>query len=138
MIGNHVAESASMIVVSAARTDAKCFGGGDLQMIDIAAVPDRLEDAVGKAEDDDVLNRLFAEIMVDAVNLALVEHFSERAIESAGGFEIVAEGFLDNDATPMTAGFLNQPAGSELMHDFVNEVRSARERVKCLARRAGA
>src|SRR5882757_1665879 len=133
MIGNHVAESASLIVVSAARTDAQSFGGGDLQVIDIAAVPDRFEDAVGKAEDDDVLNRLFAEIMIDAINLTFVERLFQRGVESASRLEIMAERFLDNDATPVISGFLNQSGVSELMNNFREKIWSDREMVEVVA-----
>ena len=41
-------------------------------MIDVAAVPDRLEDSVGEAERQDVLHRFFAQIVVDAVDLLFV------------------------------------------------------------------
>jgi hypothetical protein len=36
------------------------FGDSDLDMVDVVAIPNRLEDAVGEAQDHDVLDRLFA------------------------------------------------------------------------------
>ena len=45
------------------------LGVCDLNVIDVLPVPQRLEDAVGKTKDQQVLHRLFAEIMIDAINL---------------------------------------------------------------------
>ena len=49
-----------MFVVAAAPLDAETLGDRDLHVIDIAAVPDRLENAVGEPKDQDVLNGFFA------------------------------------------------------------------------------
>ena len=57
------------------------FGNGDLHMVNVLAIPDRLEDAIGKAENQQVLHRLFAEIMVDAVDLRLGEGAGDLVIE---------------------------------------------------------
>ena len=70
---HHVADGARLVIIAAARADAEAFGHGDLDVVDIVAVPDRLEDAVAKAEDEDVLHRLLAQVVVDAVDLLLVE-----------------------------------------------------------------
>ncbi len=69
MVRNHVAESARGFIEPAAMLDAYGFGRGDLHVIDVIAVPERLDDVVGEAKDHDVLDGFFAEIVVDAVNL---------------------------------------------------------------------
>ena len=43
-------------------------------MVNVIAVPERFEDAVGEAEDQDVLHRILTQVMVDAVDLLLFEH----------------------------------------------------------------
>ena len=73
MIGNHVAKCAGGFVKAAAMFDAHGFGGGDLHMVDVIAIPERLDDAVGEAEDHDVLDGLFAQIVIDAVDLVFGE-----------------------------------------------------------------
>ncbi len=78
--GNHVAQSTGSIEVAATHLDANGFGIGDGDVIDVTAVPDGLEDAVAEAEDHDVLHGLFAEVMVDAVNLFFREHFLDVLI----------------------------------------------------------
>ncbi len=50
------------------------LGHGDLDVIDIVAVPQRLENRVGKTEDEDILDGLFAQVVVDAVDLILIEY----------------------------------------------------------------
>ena len=58
--GHHVAQRARLVVVAAAPLDADRLGDGDLHVVDVAAVPDRLEDAVAEAERQDVLDGLLA------------------------------------------------------------------------------
>ncbi len=76
------------------------FGDGDLHVVDVAAVPDRLEDGVGEAEEQDILGSLLAQVMVDAVDLALVEDVVHRPVELLGRGQVAAEGLLDDDAPP--------------------------------------
>jgi hypothetical protein len=44
------------------------------------AAPQRLEDTVAEAEGQNVLNRLLAEIMIDAIDLLLVEDTQDLAV----------------------------------------------------------
>src|ERR1700733_1557222 len=98
-----VAESARSLVERPATLDADALGCGDLDMIDIVAVPDVFEDAVGEAEDEDVLHRLLAEVVIDAEDLVFVEDLVDLVVESSGGFEVVAERLLDDDTDPVFA-----------------------------------
>ena len=83
MVLDHVAQRARFLVISAAAFHADRFGRRDLHMIDISAVPQRLEDAVAEAEGHDVLDRFLAQIMVDAVDLAFLEALLQAAVEFA-------------------------------------------------------
>ena len=56
MVRHHVAQRAGLLVEPAALLDADRLGGGDLHMVDVIAIPDRLEKAVGKAQRHDVLD----------------------------------------------------------------------------------
>ena len=73
-------------------------------VVDVVAVPDGLEDAVGEAEDEDVLDGLFAEVVVDAEDLVFVEDGVDLVVELDGGVEVVAEGLLDDDADAALIG----------------------------------
>jgi hypothetical protein len=68
---------------SRARADAEVLGGGDLDVVDVVAVPHRLEQEVGEAEREDVLHRLLAEVVVDAEDLRLAEGSRRRVACSA-------------------------------------------------------
>ena len=70
---DHVAEGAGFLVEVGARADPEGLGDVDLDVVDVVAVPDRLEQAVGEAQGEDVLRRLLAEEVVDAEDLLLVE-----------------------------------------------------------------
>ena len=109
VVRHHVAQRAGIIVVTAALLNANSLRHGDLYVIDVTAVPDRLEDSVRKAECQDVLNGFFAEIVVDAVDLFLAGYAQELLIEGLGGFQVVPEWLFNNDATPVLAIFLHQP-----------------------------
>jgi hypothetical protein len=50
-------------------------------MVDIATVPDRLIERVGKTEGENVLNRLFTEIVVDPINLGFHEQTVQELIQ---------------------------------------------------------
>src|SRR5215472_3046629 len=101
MVGNHIAQGTRHVKVSAALFHADGFGNGDLYVINVAVVPDGLEDAVAEAKHQDVLDRFFPEIVIDAVDLAFGEYPLDFLIEIFGGPEIVAKGFLKNDAAPV-------------------------------------
>src|SRR5262245_44288387 len=102
MVGNHVAQGARLIVVAAARFDAQGLGDRDLYVVDVAAIPQRLEDAVGKAKDEDILHRFLAEIVIDAINLVFAEHSAQFLVEGAGRSEVATKRLLDDDATPLS------------------------------------
>src|SRR5436309_7625122 len=63
-----VAQHAGPVVVRPAFADRQGLGHGDLHVIDVAMVPDRLEQRVGEAEHEQVLHRLFAKVVVDAID----------------------------------------------------------------------
>ena len=117
MILDHIAEGASAFVVGATGFDAEGFGGGDLDMIDVAVIPEGLEDFVGEAEDHDILGGLFAEEMVDAEGLAFGEGFANDGVEIFCGGEVSAEGFFDDHAGPGAVGGFVEASVGEVLED---------------------
>src|SRR5437016_12273314 len=61
VVRNHIAQCASGIEISTTLFHADGFRIRDLDVVNVAAVPDWLKDRVIKPEDHDVLYRLFAE-----------------------------------------------------------------------------
>ena len=45
----------------------------NLYMIDVVAIPQRLEHRIGKAKYENVLHRFLAEIMIDAIRLRFIK-----------------------------------------------------------------
>ncbi len=56
MVLDYVAQSAGLLVEGTAALDAEGFGDGDLNVVNVVALPDRLKYAVGKTENEEVLN----------------------------------------------------------------------------------
>ncbi len=75
-------------------------------MIDMFTIPDRLKHEIRKPEDHDILHRLFAEEMIDAVNLALVGDLQKACVQRFGRGKIVAERLFDDDAPPTVLALL--------------------------------
>src|SRR3979411_589091 len=99
MVRNHVAQGTRRLVEAGAALDTNGFGDRDLHMIDMIAVPHRLEDAVGKAQHHDVLDRLFAEEVVHPIDLGFRHAPQDRSIQRAGRGEIAAEWLFYDDAS---------------------------------------
>ena len=102
----HIAQHAAVVVVAAALADGDRLRGGDLHAIDVLMVPERFEHRVGEAEDQDVLHRLFTEIMIDAINLIFAEEGMHTRVHGPTRLQIVAEWFLDNQPTEAAHFFL--------------------------------
>ena len=80
MILHHVAQGTRFFVESAPVTDADRLRDRDLHVVDVVAVPNGLEDAVGKAEHEDVLHRLLAQVVIDAEHLVFLEIAGEQCV----------------------------------------------------------
>src|SRR6266508_3634573 len=109
-----------------ARADAEVLGGGDLDLIDVVAVPHGLEEPVGEPERHHVLHGLLAQVMVDAEDLVLVEHRQHLAVELLGFGQRRAERLLDHDAH-VGALVMAQLARAQLADDDREEGRGGRE-----------
>ena len=103
MIGDHVAQGAGRLVEMAAFLHADRFRRRDLYMIDAVAVPDRLEQSIGKAKRHDALDRILAEKVVDAEYLVLVQRAPDVGVQFARRTEAMAERLLDHHAAPEPA-----------------------------------
>ena len=93
-----VAQGAGLLVEAPAVAHPELLGHRDLDVVDVAPVPDGLEDGVGEAQGEDVLDRLLPEVVVDAVHLLLGERGVHTGVEIAGALLVVPVGLLDDDA----------------------------------------
>jgi len=73
VILDDVADRAGLFVELASALDAERLGHRDLDVVDVVAIPDRLEKRVREAEDRQVLDGSLAEVVIDAEDVGLVE-----------------------------------------------------------------
>ena len=118
MVGHHVPQRPGLIVVTAALSHADIFGNGYLHVVDVAAVPYRFKDTIGKAEYHDVLHRFLAEVVVDAVYLAFFQRFLDFPVEGARGIDVVSKGFFDNNPPPVSVFFMGESDRAELLDNL--------------------
>ncbi len=93
VIGHHVTQGAGVFVETATGFHADGFGGGDLHVVDVMVVPERFEQAVGKAADENVLHCISAQVMIDAVDLLLLMTLSKQAFRASAVCRSEPNGF---------------------------------------------
>ena len=118
-----VARRAGLLVERAAVLDAHRLGHGDLDVVHVAAVPERLEEAVPEAEDHQVADGLLAQVMVDAVDLRLAEDLADLAVELLCRSEVVSERLLDDDPPPAAVVQFVVEADAPELGDDLRELR---------------
>ena len=103
-------------------------------MIDISAIPDRFEDAVGKTERHDVLDGFFSQVVIDAVNLFFANGLKKLLVQCACGLEITPDGLallarLDEQVDRYTKAVMAGLTAQELrsLDGLLNEVRAGIE-----------
>ena len=93
VILEHVADGAGLLVEPAAPSDAERLGHGDLHAFDVVAVPDRFEERVRESEQQQVLHRLLAEVVVDPEDLVSSNTVCSVALSSRADSRSRPNGF---------------------------------------------
>lgn len=114
---------AAPVVVAGAAAGADVLGHGDLDVVHVVRVPERFEQLVGKAQRQDVLHRLLAEVVVDPEDRVRRKDRLHNVVELAGGLEVVPERLFDHDPAPLVALGLGQPVLGELAADELEGLR---------------
>jgi hypothetical protein len=105
-----------VVVAAAAGFHADRLGDGDLHQLDVFLVPQRLEEGVAEAEHQQVLHRLLAEVVVDAVELVLAQQAEQRIIEGTRARQIGAEGLLHHHPARQMVMLIEQADRLEVLH----------------------
>src|SRR5690349_6534607 len=98
MVLNHVADRARLIVKGPSTLDPEVFRHGDLDALDMVAVPERLQERVRKAKEDHVVHRPLPKVMVDAEDRLLVKGCEQDAVEFLRRGQVMSEGLFDDNA----------------------------------------
>jgi hypothetical protein len=117
-----------------AEWNAQFLGDRDLHMIDVATVPNRLEDAVGKAESQKVLNRFFAKVVVHAVGLRFLQNLADGTVERDGGREVVPEGLFNDHAPPRVGIFPGEIGRTQMLDNDREKLRTDGQVEKAIPR----
>src|SRR6185503_3049784 len=103
---------------------------GDLDVIDVAPVPERLEDPIAEPEDQQVPDGLLPEVVVDAVDLRLAEDPEDLAVEPLRRLEVAPERLLDDDPAPAPVVLLVVETAPSDLRDDLRERRWLRGQVE--------
>ncbi len=128
-----VAQCTRFFVEISAFFDANCLGHRYLDVVDVIARPQWLENRVGEAQSEDVLHGFFAEIMVDTVNLVLVEYLVQGGVELPGCLAVVAKRlFYDQPGGAAVFGVVEPDAPEHARH-LRKHVGDGGQVVRCIA-----
>ena len=100
MVWYHVPQCAGFFIETAAALDTDGLGSRDLNVVDMVAVPQRLEDAVGETQHQDVLDRFFAEKVIDPIDLVFGQHLEDLRVEGLGRCQVMPERLFDDHSPP--------------------------------------
>ena len=109
MVLDHVAGDADAVEVAGPAADADVLGHGDLDVVDVVVVPDRLEQLVGEPQRHQVLHRLLAQVVVDPEHRRRGEDAGDDPVQLPGAGQVVPERLLDHHPAPLT-GAAPRPA----------------------------
>ena len=95
-------------------------------MIDVAAVPDGLENPVGKAKSQNVLDSFFAQVMINAIDLVLGDAAQQLLVQRLCRLQIVTERlFYDYPAPVLASTFIHQSDCGKVFNDLSKKLGSS-------------
>ncbi len=136
MVLDHVAGGSDAVVVPGPAADPDVLGHGDLDVVDVSAVPDRLVHLVGEPQRQDVLHRLLAEVVIDAEHRLGREDPVQRRVQLPRAGQVVAERLLDHHPPPAAPVRVRQAAALELLDHGGKLVRRDRQVERVVPARA--
>src|SRR5215470_12834156 len=80
MILDHVANGAGTIIEGASALYAEALGHGDLDTLHELAVPERLQKRIREPEEEHVVHRSLAKVMIDAEDRCFIEMLQENTV----------------------------------------------------------
>src|SRR6266481_9981212 len=116
MVLNHVANRARLIVEGASALDPEVLRHGDLDALDLVAIPERLQQGIDETKEYHVMHWPLPKVMVDAENGRLVESGQQDPIELPRRRQVMSEGFFDDYAC-----VLGRARFGELLHNQLEQ-----------------
>ena len=97
MILHHIAQSTGLIVEAPTTLDAHILYCGNLNSLDVIAIPQWLEDPISEAQSHDVLHSLLTEEVIDTIELMFAERLTIDLVQLHSRLEIIAKGLLNDN-----------------------------------------
>src|SRR6185437_10541343 len=97
---HHVLEGTHPVVVAGSPLQGQRLLPDDLDLLDVGAVPDRLQHPVGQAGPEQRLHRGHRQEVVDPEDLLLAQRGDQLPVEGRGTGKILPERLLEHDPTP--------------------------------------
>ena len=113
VILDHVPKTSRCVVEGTTPIDPEGLGHGDLDIANVVAVPDRLEEGIGEAGVEDVLRRFLTEVVIDPEDLTLFKDVVKRPVQSLGRGLVVTEWLFHDNA----GSLIDTPGGLESLGD---------------------
>ena len=104
MVLHHVTNDSKLVKISTATLGTEWFLESDGDAGNMVPVPCGSEDHVTKPQTDEVLDHLFAKIVINPVELILSEQFLKMIAEVGRAGRVLAKGLLNNNSCPATGG----------------------------------
>ncbi len=118
-----VAGRAHAVVIPGAATRTDVLGHGDLDVVHIVRVPQRLEQLVRETQRQDVLDRFLTQVVVDPEHRIRREHRLHNVVQLPGGLQVMPERLLDHHPPPLLALSLRQAVLGQLPADLLKRLR---------------
>jgi hypothetical protein len=116
MVLDDITERAGFFIKASSTGYAKLFCHRDLDAFHVPPIPNRLEEGIGKAKIQEVLNRFFAQVMVNPKDGRLVEDLVQGPIQGFRGSEIPPKWFFDHDTAPLCTACAAQSFNDDGKH----------------------
>src|SRR5205807_8927532 len=88
---NHIPQRPGRFVEGGPLLHTEAFRSGDLHVVHVIAIPKGLEDAVPKSQRQKILNRIFPQEVIDAIDLRLIEGIENRGVEFSRRGKVTAK-----------------------------------------------
>lgn len=95
MVLHDITDDAKLIEVTSTTLGAKWFLEGDLDVIDVIAVPSCVEERVAESENEDVLDHLLSEVVINAEDLLLLPVWCESRLKISRALQVLTKWLLD-------------------------------------------
>src|SRR5262249_43482380 len=96
MVLNYVTNGSSLIVKSSAALYSEVLSHGDLNALDVIAIPECFDECIGETEDQHVVHWTLAKVVVDPEDRCLAEDRVQHPVQLLRRRQVMPEGFFDN------------------------------------------